>query len=97
MSLTTSVECGWRLCWRAGLLSLGLAAQAAELPKPAELSKPAELAQRTEAPNDAEFWLLYDELADEQGHIPEPDDIPPPNDVPQPQHTEQPNPALEDL
>lgn len=35
---------------------------------------------QVQAPADAEFWELYDELADDNGHLPAPEEIPPPQD-----------------
>ncbi|HMU67050.1 MAG TPA: hypothetical protein PKE57_07890 [Cellvibrionaceae bacterium] len=33
-----------------------------------------------EAPLDSEFWELYDELADDRGRLPAPEEIPPPKE-----------------
>lgn len=53
--------------------------------------------QQPLAPNDAEFWELYDELADESGRIPAPEEVPPPKDQLTPSALSDTQAAQEDL
>lgn len=57
----------------------------------------AEPKGQPQAPNDAEFWELYDELADETGHIPAPEEVPPPKDQLTPSALSDSQAAQEDL
>jgi hypothetical protein len=50
-----------------------------------------------QAPTDAEFWDLYDEIADDTGHLPAPEEIPPPKDQLVPSSEQKPTADLEDL
>lgn len=50
-----------------------------------------------EAPADSEFWELYDELADDNGHIPAPEEIPPPKEPLIPSREQQTRATPEDL
>lgn len=66
-------------CLQASLCALALLAttkgRAGDLGAPASASKVAQ-----EVPADSEFWELYDELADDSGHLPAPEEIPPPKE-----------------
>jgi hypothetical protein len=58
-------------------------------------SKPA--AKNIEAPSDSEFWELYDELADDSGRIPAPEEVPPPKESLTPSREPESSAAPENL
>jgi hypothetical protein len=78
------------------LLSLCLSTALARAKQP-ENRINTESMRQTHAPNDAEFWDVYDELADDQGHMPAPEEIPPLNDPLQPSREQNTPAALENL
>lgn len=43
-------------------------------------AEPAKRLAVTDVPADSEFWELYDELADDDGHLPAPEEVPPPKE-----------------
>lgn len=72
-----------------------MAAASVQAEATAAASTPARPAHQ-DTPLDSEFWELYDELADDNGRLPAPEDIPPPQDS-MPNRAPTPSAALEEL
>ncbi|HEY6527067.1 MAG TPA: hypothetical protein VIZ65_00110 [Cellvibrionaceae bacterium] len=89
----------YMLVWPSLLSFAALSATGGEtavhLSARADAGKPA--AKNIDAPNDSEFWELYDELADEDGRIPAPEEIPPPKEPITPSREPQSSAAPENL
>ena len=88
----------WLIFFWPPLLSLSAALPIhAAQPPGSKVADKKEAAQIAEAPADAEFWDLYDELADDSGRIPTPEDVPPPKEQLMPSSEPPTGAALEDL
>lgn len=80
---------------QANLCTLGLLAAA--FSHAGDTAPRAAALAAKEVPTDSEFWELYDELADESGQLPAPEEIPPPKESLMPNDASRLNASKEDL
>lgn len=80
---------------QANLCTLGLLAAA--FSHAGDTAPRATALAAKEVPTDSEFWELYDELADESGQLPAPEEIPPPKESLMPNDASRLNASKEDL